>query len=218
MGDVNAVALAEDAGSSAAEFAKAVATLAKLSKGSNYLVIKQDTSSELQRCLAKLPPQQATLLLCDGISALLDTQQPAEATAEPSAGSTSGREDAMSAMAVHLLLDTLPELRRSLPRGRDDADVQRRTASLFVACLAPARLRMAAKVAAGFELSPAVLHAAGVLQDLPREGSGTSVALGLLAGTPGAELSGAQPSNHQWCTCEKVPDRTSALRGPQCAW
>lgn len=217
MGDVIAVALPEDAGSSAAEFAKAVGTLAKLSKGSNYLVIKQDTSSELQRCLAKMPPKQATLLLCDGISALLDTQQPAEATAEPSAGNTSGREEAMSAMAVHLLLDTLPEIRRSLPRSRDDADVQRRTASLFAACMAPARLRMAAKVAANFELSPAALHAAGVLQDLPRDGSGTSAALGLLAGTPRAELSGAHPPNHQRALAEKLPDRKSALRGPQSA-
>ena len=120
-------------------------------------------------------------------------------------------------MAVHLLLDTLPELHRCLARIREDADVQRHTASLFAACMAPARLRMAAKVAAGFELSPAALHAAGVLQDLPRDGSGTSVALGLLAGSAGRRAQWCAPPEPPTRTCGKVTDRkSSAQRTTEC--
>ncbi|KAK9833570.1 hypothetical protein WJX81_006966 [Elliptochloris bilobata] len=87
-------------------------------------------------------------------------------------------------MAVHLLLDILPALCASLPACTANADVQQRTAGLFAACLSPARFRMAAKVAAGFGLTPVALHAAGVLQELPQDGTGASSALGLLRDTP----------------------------------
>ena len=208
---------------SAGEFAEAMATLAKLSKGSNYRVIQEDITHKLRRCLAKMPPPQALMLLCDSISALINARQPdAEASAgedsarEGQSGTGAGpfdaaREGAANMMAVHLLLDVLPALCAALPAdARCDAAVRQRTARLFAACLAPARERMAAKVAAGFGLNPPALHAACVLQDLPREGSGASAALGLLRRPPAAHACGASLLARPYSK-PQIPTRPQAL-------
>ena len=193
-----------DLGSSTGEFAEAMATLAKLSKGSNYRVIQEDITHKLRRCLAKMPPPQALMLLCDSISAIVSARPPdakapagedSACEAQNSTGTApfdAAREGAANTMAVHLLLDILPALCAALPAdARRDTAVRQRTARLFAACLAPARERMAAKVAVGFGLDPPALHAARVLQDLPREGCGASAALGLLRQPPAAHTSGA---------------------------
>ena len=198
-----------DLGGSAGEFAEAMATLAKLSKGCNYRVIQEDITHKLRRCLAKMPPPQALMLLCDSISALINARQAEAPAGEDSAvegQSVTGaapfdaaREGAANTMAVHLLLDILPALCAALPaNARRDAAVRQRTARLFAACLAPARERMAAKVAAGFGLDPPALHAACVLQDMSREGSGASAALGLLRQQPTAHANGASLLPAPW--------------------
>ena len=196
---------------SSGEFAAALATLARLSKGANYRVIQEDTAKRLARCLAGLPPAQAALLLCDSVAALLDAPPaaaeapPAGAAVPPPAGPPApapapaadddgAREGAASCMAAHLLLDALPELCRGPPGGLPDTAVQRRTAALFASCLAPARLRMAPKVAAGFGLTPACLHATGALRHLP-PAARAGAAHALLADPPPCDAAdaGARP-------------------------
>ena len=215
--------MGDDVSGSAHEFAKAMATLAKLSKGSNYRVIQEDIMHKLLRCFARMPPPQALVLLSDSISALVGICQP-DADRLPAGGgsahegasgtgaspSDAACEGAANTMAVHLLLDILPALCTALPAdARRDAAVRQRTARLFAACLAPARMRMAAKVAAGFGLDPPALQAAGVLQDLPRQGSGASRALGLLRQPPSADDSGATFS---------FGPRVCLGSRPTCAW